>query len=274
MKRIYTMTLFLCIVLSLAACSRVDTPPTNPPATDPTQAPTSPTPTEPTAPAQQMIQANKDQILAVPVDFSRIQAINTYQADYKSIILSDADTNPFVAFTVDFDVTSCSVRHVCHVSGKGAEDELKSGYYSYVEAQVEDNKIIVPVDFWFTGGFMIQRYDMISYTVSIKDTAGVSHSYYFRVDYSSFEKLQGGVLSVVGVKKDGLIFNINGVGYVYVKTALEVEPSTQVLIEYYTSDLKQETGTFTDADGNEQEYTYVLSRTTTLYSNISSAPKE
>jgi hypothetical protein len=217
-----------------------------------------------------MIPAGKDQILATRADIpwdnaAHIETINKYQQEYKNIVLSAADTNPFVTFTVDFDIASCSIVRVYDVTEKGAEYEITRSYYYALYAQVEGNKIIVPVDFWLTGGSIIQRLDMIAYLLRIKDTNGVFHPYYFRVDYSAFEKLQGAMPSIVGSKADGLVLDIKNVGYVYVKTTLKPDPSDDIFLEFYASDLKQAKGTFTDSEGKEQEYAYVLENVVNLY---------
>ena len=55
-----------------------------------------------------------------------------------------------------------------------------------------------------------------------------------------------------------MVFPIKGIGYVYAKSTSNVGTSNSVLFQYYASDLKQAKGTFTDASGKAQEYTYIL----------------
>ena len=51
------------------------------------------------------------------------------------------------------------------------------------------------------------------------------------------------------------------IGNVYVKqvdAALEIEPLDTVVMEFSADDLKSASGTFTDAYGDEQTYSYIL----------------
>jgi len=260
MKKWKVFVLALVFALTLAGCKHTSDAPGA--TTVPTRPPTAPTQTVPTTPAKQVIQAGEDQVLAAWTGDSfdegkRIEAINTYQKNYKNIVLSAADKNSAISFSVDFKVASCTVPFTCAVTGNGAEDELKKSYYIAIETQVEGSKITVSVDFW-QKDFTVQSNDILSYCINIKDTEGLSHFYYFRVDYSVFEKMQGAVSSIAAVKEDGFILNVKGIGYVYAKSTSNVGTSKSVLFQYYASDLKQAKGTFTDASGKAQEYTYIL----------------
>lgn len=68
---------------------------------------------------------------------------------------------------------------------------------------------------------------------------------------------------VLCIKEDGIVVEIPSldVGCVYVKLTnddLEIEPLDTVVIEFSSSDLKSESGEFTDPFGEEQAYSYVL----------------
>jgi hypothetical protein len=69
---------------------------------------------------------------------------------------------------------------------------------------------------------------------------------------------------VLCLKEDGIVIAIieaEQTRYVYVKHVdadLGIEPLDTVVIEFAEQDLKSESGTFTDAFGEEQDYSYIL----------------
>ena len=72
---------------------------------------------------------------------------------------------------------------------------------------------------------------------------------------------------VVCVETDGIVVDIEYVGYVYVKMAEEypdIAPLKTVVIEYSANDLKEAHGTFVDCFGEEQQYAYTLENPTTI----------
>ena len=80
-----------------------------------------------------------------------------------------------------------------------------------------------------------------------QDTAGVN--------------TQGKFCRVLCLEEDGIVVWIEKIGNVYVKqvdAALEIEPLDTVVMEFSADDLKSASGTFTDAFGDEQVYSYIL----------------
>ena len=72
---------------------------------------------------------------------------------------------------------------------------------------------------------------------------------------------QGEFCRVLCLEDDGIVVWIEGIGNVYVKqvdAALEIEPLDTVVIEFSADDLESANGTFTDAFGDEQVYSYIL----------------
>ena len=72
---------------------------------------------------------------------------------------------------------------------------------------------------------------------------------------------QGEFCRVLCLEDDGIVVWIEGIGHVYVKqvdAALEIEPLDTVVMEFSADDLESANGTFTDAFGDEQSYSYIL----------------
>ena len=64
---------------------------------------------------------------------------------------------------------------------------------------------------------------------------------------------------VVCVREDGMILDIEQLGYVYVKTANgDFAILSTVVMEFSESDLKPANGTFLKFDGSEQNYSYII----------------
>ena len=280
MKKWITFALALMLVLAFTGCDKhtsdAPTSPTTPTVSTSPTSPTTPTqstptaPTGPTTPTYQVIQAGKDQVLAAwtgnPFDNAkRIEAIGEYQANYKNIVLNAAQDTAAISFTVDFKVASCSLPFICAVTGNGAEDELKHSYYIWIEPMAEGSTITVPVNCWNTGDVMFQQIDVLSYCVNVVDAAGLSHYYYFRVDYSAFEKCRIGGSTLVGIMNDGVVLDIKDIGIVYVKTDVKLSWTAKFYVEYYPSTLKEAKGKFTDAEGKEREYTYIIENIKGIY---------
>ena len=54
---------------------------------------------------------------------------------------------------------------------------------------VNDKTVTIPVDWWYEDDdSWVNDYLVWSYLVSVKDTDGGNHYYYFRVDYSVYAK--------------------------------------------------------------------------------------
>ena len=72
---------------------------------------------------------------------------------------------------------------------------------------------------------------------------------------------QGEFCRVLCLEDDGIVVWIEEIGNVYVKqvdAALEIEPLDTVVMEFSADDLESASGTFTDAFGDEQTYSYIL----------------
>lgn len=72
---------------------------------------------------------------------------------------------------------------------------------------------------------------------------------------------QGEFCRVLCLEEDGIVVWIEDIGNVYVKqvdTALKIEPLDTVVIEFSADDLESASGKFTDAFGEEQNYSYIL----------------
>jgi len=63
---------------------------------------------------------------------------------------------------------------------------------------------------------------------------------------------------VEGIKEDGMILHMGTNTYLYVKSDMKVYIFDTVYMTYLDSDIKQQSGKFTDYSGKELEYTYVL----------------
>ena len=64
---------------------------------------------------------------------------------------------------------------------------------------------------------------------------------------------------VVCVQEEGIIVDIEQLGYVYVKTVnADFVILSTVVMEFSESDLKPASGTFLKFDGSEQNYSYIL----------------
>ena len=115
-------------------------------------------------------------------------AINEYQKDYENIIL-EKDGDPSISFETDFEVSSCSVSLLSRIDDTDIEVELH-GYIDLALAASFDGKTVtIPVDWWYEDDdSWVNDYLVWSYLVSVKDTDGGNHYYYFRVDYSVYAK--------------------------------------------------------------------------------------
>ena len=72
---------------------------------------------------------------------------------------------------------------------------------------------------------------------------------------------QGEFCQVLCLEEDGIVVWIEDIGNVYVKqvdAVLEIEPLDTVVMEFSADDLESASGTFTDAYGDEQTYSYIL----------------
>lgn len=260
MKKWFVFAVALVFALALAACNKhtSDAPEVT---TGPTQsAPTSPTQTAPTTPTIQVLQAGKDQLLAAwtgeRTDEKMIEAIGEYEKNYKTIV-PDAEKTA-VSFAVDFKVSSCQVSNVAPVNDKGVTGEL-TGYYIWVEPRIDGNQITILIDWWNHNDPWTQRSEVVwSHLVCVTDADGLAHYYYFRVDYSAWEKVQVNHFRNVCNMEDGMVLDMGELGYVYVKSNWKANLFQMVYLEYYESNLKQQKGKFTDVDGKEKEYAYVL----------------
>ena len=72
---------------------------------------------------------------------------------------------------------------------------------------------------------------------------------------------QGEFCQVLCLEEDGIVVWIEDIGNVYVKqvdAALEIEVLDTVVMEFSKDNLESASGTFTDAFGDEQSYSYIL----------------
>ena len=95
---------------------------------------------------------------------------------------------------------------------------------------------------------------MISIALCLSFLAGCTHD-------ASKSNTDGTFCRVVCLEGDGLIVDVENVGYVYVKhidSNLIIEPSDTVVIVFSENDLKSESGPFQNFDGRELSYSYIL----------------
>ena len=238
------------------------------------------------------MQIGKDNLLhAWTGEFSEAkltEAINEYQKNYCNFVVDADNVKKGVFFTVDFEDHLCSVTRLSRTDGKDINVELGGYIDLYIPIDCDGNKITIPTDWWSRNNYGPNE-SVWSYLVRVEDKEGLEHYYYFRVDYSALVKVQSPSVPttptnpapsatatptnptgngneqpklrsfrVEGIKEDGMILYMGANTYLYVKSNMKVYMFATVYMTYLDSDIKQQSGKFTDHSGKELEYTYVL----------------
>ena len=110
-------------------------------------------------------------------------AILAYQEAYSTILASELGDSRSVLFCVDFEVALCSVTHLSPVRTENVDDEVSSFVDLSTFTRWNGNQVVIATDWWspdYEGDTPVW-----SYLVSVKDTEGGTHYYYFRVDHSA-----------------------------------------------------------------------------------------
>ncbi len=108
-------------------------------------------------------------------------AVNEYvSAQMKPVVYSWESCIATVQLAVEYPIGSCSV-----VDFGLVEDGMESKYPAYapsdVHIEVQDNIADIGVGMHLSS---YNAYERLFYVIEMKDTAGVAHYYYFRVDYT------------------------------------------------------------------------------------------
>ena len=113
-------------------------------------------------------------------------AITEYQSNYTNIVLEHGSAAS-VSFETDFEVSSCSVSRLSRTDDTDIEIELQSYIDLFIETKCNGLMVTIPIDWWHAeGDSWVNDYLVWSYLVRAIDTNGISHYYYFRVDYSAY----------------------------------------------------------------------------------------
>ena len=110
-------------------------------------------------------------------------AILTYQEAYSTILASELGDSRSVSFCVDFEVALCSVTHLSPVRTENVDDEVSCFVDLSTFTRWNGNQVVIATDWWSTD--REGETPIWSYLVSVKDTEGGTHYYYFRVDHSA-----------------------------------------------------------------------------------------
>ena len=115
-------------------------------------------------------------------------AITEYQSNYTNIVLEHGSAAS-IFFETDFEVSSCSVSRLSRTDDTDIKTELHSYIDLFIETKCNGLMVTIPIDWWYAkNDSWVNDYLVWSYLVSVKDTNGSSHYYYFRVDYSAYAK--------------------------------------------------------------------------------------
>lgn len=125
-------------------------------------------------------------------DFSQEKLKDTiyeYQQNYSNIVFEKADDISDVSFEVDFEVSSVFVTLLSRVDERDENVELNGYIDLVVNAKFDSKKVYVNTDWWFGDGeSWVSNHPVWSYLVRVTDNKNTEHYYYFRVDYSAFQK--------------------------------------------------------------------------------------
>lgn len=125
-------------------------------------------------------------------DFSQEKLKDTiyeYQQNYSNIVFEKADDISDVSFEVDFEVSSVFVTLLSRVDERDESVELNGYIDLVVNTKFDKNKVSVNTDWWFRDGeSWVNKHPVWSYLVKVTDNKNTEHYYYFRVDYSAFQK--------------------------------------------------------------------------------------
>ena len=135
---------------------------------------------------KQFDRVDESVMLAWEGDYSaqnRKDAIDQYRRKYIPIYVVNLNTSK-VSFKVDFTAASCGSVILTPVDDTTKGAELNTTVDFSGEASVENQIVTVDIMWWYDAPSNVQTYKVWSYLFWVKDTSGVAHYYYFRVDYT------------------------------------------------------------------------------------------
>lgn len=112
------------------------------------------------------------------------EAIEQYRKKYIPIYVVNLNTSK-VSFEVDFTAVSCGSVILTPVDDATKGAELNTIVDFSGEASVDNRLVTVDIMWWYNAPANVQTYKVWSYLFWVKDTNGVAHYYYFRVDYTA-----------------------------------------------------------------------------------------
>ncbi len=115
---------------------------------------------------------------------SRAQAIAEYEKTYIPVYAVNVDGD-HVHFSVDFDAVSCGKVMLSPIANGDKSSEADTVVDFYAQAELDGNSVIVDIGWWNESPVSTQKYTVWSYLLWVKDSDGVNHYYYFRVDHST-----------------------------------------------------------------------------------------
>lgn len=137
------------------------------------------------------VSSEKDHVLAAwDGDFSEdslTNAISQYKKQCASVVYTTESEAFFVTFNIDFEAANYRVARLSRVDPENADVELHSYIDSHIDMEVENRTVKVYTDWWKLSTSWTKNVPIWSYLISIEDSDGVNHYYYFRADYSALQ---------------------------------------------------------------------------------------